>query len=301
MEFKKIKGEITTPLRYPGGKSKALDKILPFIPEFKEFREPFVGGGSVFIAVKQRVSPKIPFIINDLNKDLSCFWKILQKDSDGLYNRVMEIKKNYPEKEKYMEFMKNTEWKTEFEKAVRFFIINRSSFSGLSDSGGFSKEAFEKRFTLSSIEKLKSYSLVLNNVKIEDDDYEKIINLNGEDVFIFLDPPYLKATKKRLYGKDGDLHLAFDHDRFAENMKKCQHKWLITYDDAPKIRELFSFAHIHEWELQYGMNNFKQEHANKGKELFICNYDFESSKKKEVITTIEKPKRISLDSFMKLH
>jgi DNA adenine methylase len=47
---------------------------------------------------------------------------------------------------------------------------------------------------------------------------------------------------------------------------------LITYDDSPEVRKLFSFAHIVEWELQYGMNNFTQGSAAKGKELFIKNY-----------------------------
>ena len=46
-----------SPLRYPGGKSKALKQILPIIPSFKEFREPMVGGGSVFFALKQ-LNPK---------------------------------------------------------------------------------------------------------------------------------------------------------------------------------------------------------------------------------------------------
>ena len=51
------------------------------------------------------------------------------------------------------------------------------------------------------------------------------------------------------------------------------HKWLITYDDNPDIRDLFDFANIYEWELQYGMNNYKQEKAEKGQELFISNYE----------------------------
>ena len=55
-------------------------------------------------------------------------------------------------------------------------------------------------------------------------------------------------------------------------MKTCKHSWLITYDDSPEIRNNFKFAHIHEWELQYGMNNYKQGKAEKGKELFIYNY-----------------------------
>jgi hypothetical protein len=41
----------------------------------------------------------------------------------------------------------------------------------------------------------------------------------------------------------------------------------------PEIRDLFEFANIYEWELQYGMNNYKQEKAKKGQELFISNYE----------------------------
>ena len=65
---------------------------------------------------------------------------------------------------------------------------------------------------------------------------------------------------------DRNLHTSFDHQRFAENMKKCKHLWLITYDDCEEIRKLFSFAYIYPWEIQYGMT------AKKGKELFITNY-----------------------------
>lgn len=97
--------------------------------------------------------------------------------------------------------------------------------------------------------------------------------MDGNGVFIFLDPPYLEKSKSRLYGVNGDLHISFDHRRFAQNMKVCKHKWLITYDDSDDIRKMFSFANIYEWELQYGMNNYKQKNARKGKELFISNYD----------------------------
>ena len=97
------------------------------------------------------------------------------------------------------------------------------------------------------------------STKITTGDYEKLLFAAGEGVFIFLDPPYFSATKSRLYGIKGSLHTSFDHERFAQNMRKCQHRWLITYDDSPAIRNLFSFAEITEWELQYGMNNYKQK------------------------------------------
>ena len=55
-------------------------------------------------------------------------------------------------------------------------------------------------------------------------------------------------------------------------MKKCQHKWLITYDDSQYIRKLFSFANIIPWNLTYGMRNVTKNSNQKGEELFISNY-----------------------------
>ena len=108
-------------------------------------------------------------------------------------------------------------------------------------------------------------------------DYREVIKPQGENTFIFLDPPYLTATKSRLYGKDGNLHTMFNHLEFAEAMSKCQHQWLITYDDSDEIRKYFKQFVIIPWQLQYGMNNYKQGKANKGKEIFIRNYNIEQS------------------------
>lgn len=99
-----------------------------------------------------------------------------------------------------------------------------------------------------------------------------MIHAPGEDVFIFLDPPYGSATASKLYGVRGALHTAFDHERFADEMRRCPHRWLITYDDVEKVRRLFSFAEIIEWQHQYGMNNVGHATAAKGHELFIRNF-----------------------------
>jgi len=264
-----------SPLRYPGGKSKALNKIIPHIPsEFKEYREPCVGGGSVFLAVKQIFGEQVKkYWINDLNFDLYCFWVYAKTDIELLVKEVVKIKQKYTDGRELFNYFKREDLKlSDFERAVRFFILNRISFSGTVDSGGYSQQAFEKRFTDSSIDRLQKLSAHLSSVYITHGDYENLLFQEGEKVFIFLDPPYLSATKSKLYGLKGSIHTAFDHERFAENMRKCQHQWLITYDDCLEIRRLFSFANISEWTLQYGMNNYRQEKAQKGNELFITNY-----------------------------
>jgi DNA adenine methylase len=267
--------KVKSPLRYPGGKSKALDKILSHIPlNIGEFREPFVGGGSVFLAIKQLFGNQIKqYWINDLNFDLYCFWFYAKTEIEFITGEVDKIKQKYTDgRELFNYFTREALKLNDFERAVRFFVLNRITFSGTVDSGGYSQQAFERRFTDSSIDRLRNLSVYLSSVHITSGDYENLLLQDGENVFIFLDPPYLSATKSRLYGMKGNLHTAFDHERFARNMRKCPHKWLITYDDSQKIRELFSFANISRWTLQYGMNNYKQECAAKGQELLIQNY-----------------------------
>ena len=113
----------------------------------------------------------------------------------------------------------------EIENAAAFFIFNRVTFSGTTESGGYSEQACQGRFTDSSIERLKPFGQVLQNTQITNLDYQHLVDTEGDDVFIFLDPPYYSATKSALYGKRGNLHKVFDHERFAEVMKKCPHKW----------------------------------------------------------------------------
>jgi DNA adenine methylase len=263
---------IKSPLRYPGGKSRAVDKIAKLIPDFDEFREPFLGGGSVFIYVKQRY-PNKKFWINDLYSELYKFWLMTQKDIDTLISKIYEWKKKYSVgKELYKFLNKNLENFNDLESAAAFFIYNRITFSGTTLSGGFSESAFTGRFTESSIKRLNGLAVIINGSTITNYDYEKLVNEKGENVFIFLDPPYYSATKSALYGKNGNLHKSFDHKRFAENMKNCKHKWLITYDDSEYIRDLFSFANILPWNLVYGMRNITENSDQTGKELFISNY-----------------------------
>ena len=265
---------LKSPLRYPGGKSRAVDTIAKLIPDFDEFREPFLGGGSVFVSVKQRF-PNKKYWINDLYSELYKFWKMTQKDVDGVVAKVYEWKNKYTIGKELYQFLNEHHGNfNDLERAAAFFVYNRITFSGTTLSGGYSEGAFTGRFTESSIKRLNDLRKVINGSLITNYDYEEVIKKEGENVFIFLDPPYYSATKSALYGKNGHLHKSFDHKRFAENMKNCPHKWLITYDDSEYIRDLFSFANIVPWNLTYGMRNITENSDQKGKELFISNYTF---------------------------
>ena len=274
---------IKTPLRYPGGKSRVSELLVDLMPDFKEYREPFLGGGSVFLTAKQK-HPDAKYWVNDLYYDLYCFWYEVQRDNPDLVKEIRETRDYWTAGEgaslggKYMyeklvaDIMAYDVNETKA-RAIAFFIINRVTFSGTSMSGGYSQESFDKRFTPSSIDRLEKIGPLLQDTKITCLDYSELLREPGEDVFIFLDPPYYTATKSALYGKNGELHKGFDHERFAEEVKNCHHKWMITYDNCDYVKEMYKDFNIIPFEFAYGMRNVTANAEMTGKEILITNYE----------------------------
>ena len=90
---------LKTPLRYPGGKSRATKKMAQYFPDFRdytEFRESFLGGGSVSLYVTQ-MYPHLEIWVNDLYEPLYTFWKQLQKNSDKVRNELVQLKQRHPD------------------------------------------------------------------------------------------------------------------------------------------------------------------------------------------------------------
>ena len=89
---------LKTPLRYPGGKSRACTKMGQFFPNFsnyKEFREPFLGGGSVALYIS-KMYPSLDIWVNDLYEPLVNFWQVLQDDANNLYEKLVTIHRHLP-------------------------------------------------------------------------------------------------------------------------------------------------------------------------------------------------------------
>ena len=132
---------LKTPLRYPGGKSRACTKMDPFIPDlrdFTEYREPFLGGGSVAIHITKKY-PHLNVWVNDLYEPLYNFWVTLKEDGDNLYKRLQELKSRYPDeasaKGLFLEAKNvvNDYDESNLFRATAFYVINKCSFSGLTE------------------------------------------------------------------------------------------------------------------------------------------------------------------------
>lgn len=265
---------IKSPLRYPGGKSKAIKFLKEFVPdEFNEYREPFFGGGSFGFYIQQNYTVK-KLIANDLNYELYAFWLSAKENLDELCGSLIKILNSQKNGKKlYAEIMeRRTSNLTILERGIDFFILNRITFSGIADSGGYSEESFQKRFTQSSIQRLKESGPIINAFEVHNEDYKKIIQKNGKDVFLYLDPPYYSVNTSKLYGKNGDLHIGFNHEDLFNMLSKTNHKFLMTYDNCEYISNLYVDFYQNNLNLQYAMNNVNKNRAQLGKELIISNY-----------------------------
>jgi len=249
-----------SPLRYPGGKTRAckkLDLILHKYFTLKDFDtiiSPFFGGGSFEFFLQNKYNFKI--IANDKFKPLYNFWKMCKEFNKELTDKLYNIKKI--NKEIFMNYRNNI--MNEPDKIIQsyyYFVINRCSFSGATLSGGFSEEASKKRFTISSIDKIKN--LNLNKFKISNKDFEQFINKNYglSNSIIFLDPPYYLEKGSKLYGNNGDMHEMFNHQKLY-NILLDKKNWMMTYNNCSYIRELYKDFIILDIEWTYGMNKSKE-------------------------------------------
>ena len=275
---------LKTPLRYPGGKSKAIKTLSPWFPKtISEYREPFIGGGSIAIEITKS-NPDIPVWINDLYVPLYNFWVQLRDRGEELSERVREEKQRTLDegdkdkvtakaKELFNKYKEEIDTYDDFEKAVAFFIMNKCSFSGLTENSTFSQSASNSNFSLVGADKLAQFSKLIKNWKITNVDYSEVMKAHGSrDTFIFLDPPY--DIKDFLYGKNREMHKKFDHERFADDVYICVHKFMITYNVNDRLKELYKNYNLKEWKLRYSMahRGDKGTDENIKTELLVTNY-----------------------------
>ena len=272
---------LKTPLRYPGGKSRAIKKMAPYFPnlgEYDEYREPFLGGGSVALNVAQTY-PNISIWVHDLYEPLYTFWKQLQISGTKLTNELRQLKSRYPDRGsarglflEAREYLNRDLFNSEpFHRAVSFYVVNKCSFSGLTESSSFSAQASDQNFSMRGIEKLPYYSELIQKWHITNLSYEKLMT-DDDGVFLYLDPPY--SIKDNLYGKKGTMHSGFSHETFHKTCDKYKVDQMISYNSDNLIKERFQGWKAQEYDHTYTMRSVGDymKDQQKRKELILLNY-----------------------------
>jgi len=270
---------LKTCLRYPGGKSRACEKMGPYFPDLRnydEFREPFLGGGSVAIYITKKY-PYLDIWVNDLYEPLVNFWQQLQIFGIDLKDKLVDLKttNNTPELAKDL-FLKakeqiNDQSLPSIDRAVAFYIVNKCSFSGLTESSSFSQQASVSNFSLRGIEKLPAYSKLIENWRITNYSYDYLMDGN-KGAFMYLDPPY--DIKDNLYGNRGSMHKRFDHDKFAADCDANNMDQLISYNSDQLVKDRFKNWNAAEFDLTYTMRSVGEymREQKQRKELLLSNY-----------------------------
>ncbi|MCM1567150.1 MAG: DNA adenine methylase [Dehalobacter sp.] len=244
-----------SPLRYPGGKARAVSIILSLIPADTEILvSPFFGGGSIEIASAFFGVKVLGFDIFD---PLVAFWQELLSNPTQLADEAL---KYYPLDKSRFYALQKAFPTTKLEIAAQFFVLNRASFSGATLSGGMSPG--HPRFTQSSINYLRNF--YLPNLTVQKQDF-KLTLMYEDGNFFYLDPPYL--IESSLYGRKGSTHKGFDHHNLWQMLKK-RSKWILSYNNCEEIRELYKGFRILYPEWKYGMSSNKAS-----KEVIILSND----------------------------
>jgi len=265
--------KIKTPLRYPGGKTRGVKQILKWLPpDCEEFCAPFLGGGSVEIAYAL-ANPDSQVYGYDSYTPIVWFWQALLTNAARLAAAADKLRTKHDDFELNNEKVRGLlmddflsmrkELKTaidnnafSFENAAKVYAINRSSFSGATFSGGYSKRAAYARFTDSSIKRVEDFDVPNLSVGMAD---FKISIHQHPNAFLYLDPPYKREEQKDvLYGTQGSTHKGFDHEGLYEILS-ARKGWVLSYNKCDWVLNKYKDYAIVDAQWAYGMTNVQKK------------------------------------------
>lgn len=256
------------PFRYPGGKFYAMNILRPFWEsvEHREYREPFAGGATVFFH-KPKAEKNW---LNDLDSELMICYRMM-RDPETRRRMTEELSRETASKERWREVFESSP-ESEYETGKRFYYLNRTSFSGkmVSPAWGYrpKRSLPPERWG----ERILPCGQFLEQVRLTSLDFAEVIREEGEEVLLYVDPPYYLPPKHKHYRYGFDRE---DHVRLAEELKETGHSFFLTYDDCAEIRQLYRWANIYPAEFFYRVDNSSVRGGNRrvGFELIITNYE----------------------------
>lgn len=256
---------MNSPIKWVGGKSKLVNKLMPLFPQHKGYVEVF-GGSAIMLLSKE---PSKWEILNDFDSNLMNFWSVVQNAHEQF---IKSFEWEIVSRERfdfYKQKYKNNNFDDAIERAKGFYYMVKAGFGADMKNPVFGTGKDRNRLRLEQIEDdIKAAYQRIQKVTVENKSFEDIFKIYDEkDTFFYLDSPY-RNTKQYATGKFTDEMFA----KLAECCKNAKGKWLYTINDDEYIRELFSDFNIMDHKVYYSVcksDNGRQEFS----ELIITNYD----------------------------
>lgn len=211
---------------YIGGKFYLLKKLISLIPEHRTYVEVFGGAGTLLI---NKSASKVE-VFNDIDGDLINLFMVVRDKPRQFIKRFRWLLYSRESNKRWSKELKTND---RVERAVRFYYVLRSSFSG-NFGAGWSFARNKPQCLFNSLKQINLIAQRLKRVHIDHLDFRKCIRIwDSKNTFFFLDPPY--------YGKHRYRYNLTEKDHLAlrDMLGKVKGKWLLTYNDHPKIRKLY--------------------------------------------------------------
>jgi DNA adenine methylase len=265
-----------TPLRYPGGKGK----LVPYIKRIFEvnnlvdgvYVEPYAGGAAVAMELLLHEYVR-KIYINDISPGVAAFWRSVLNHTDALCAAISDVKVTMAEWHKQKIIQEQPQKYDDLTLGFSTFFLNRTNHSGILTAGVIGgKEQkgtwkMDARFnTADLIRRIHAIGRVRSRIEFHQQDAIAFIDTVAPSLpaksLIYLDPPY--------YVKGSELYLHHyrhdDHVRIARRVAKLRTKnWLVSYDNAPEIRPMYSrFRNI-----VYGLSYSAQDRYKGAEVMFF--------------------------------
>lgn len=235
-------------LKWAGGKTRLLPKLLPYVPDtFRDYYEPFLGGGAMFFAIHERLSGTA--YLSDLNDELINTW-IVVRDHEPVLRKALKRYKAKDSKE-FFYSQRPRQSQDPIDMAARFLYLNQTSWNGLwrvNRWGEYNVPWGQRPFRGFTNSQLSGYRTVLRRAQIEFVDFREALERPEAGDFVYLDPPYLPLsdtskfflyTEKRFRAPDLQELAAC-----CEALTSRGVAWVLSNRDTPLVRDLFDHARI---------------------------------------------------------
>lgn len=264
--------------RYPGGKSKLREQIVRTLSvqagdRELQYREPFFGGGSIGLKLLQDNHQIKSIWINDKDIGIACLWTSVIRYLKQFQSRINDFVPSvaaFHEFKTYLSSLNVMPTSTDDIVDVGFkkLAIHQISYSGLGTKSGGPLGGEEQKsnykidcrwspkYIRNKAEKLHRLfaGLKVHGNECTNLDFSEVISPSAPEALIYLDPPY--------YVKGNELYqhgfTEMDHRRLACALETSRHTWLLSYDDCPEIRDMYSWSAFHSLNVKYSITATKK-------------------------------------------
>lgn len=265
-----------TPIRYAGGKTRAIKHVIPYFPKVEKVISPFMGGGSIEVYLSNLGIKVYGF---DIFKPLVTFWKEMIHNNDDL---VEHLKSIIPTEENYkiikerlisweytQEMLSN--WKTDFYKRenpiklspleiASYYFFNHNTSYGPGYLGWPSSVYLTQKKWDNMIKNISDFNG--SNLEVELADYGDVI-LSNTNEFLYLDPPYFmgKDSDNKMHSAIYPMknipvhHEGFNHEKLRDLLHNHKGKFIMSYNNCETIRNYYKDFRLEYPKWNYSMGN----------------------------------------------